>query len=210
MSARVVCISRAICAGAEHVAEEVARGLAFRCVDEEIITRAAQRHNLHPADVADVEKRKSFFARLFEDMGGARGGETATYVPDPSQAPLQSDDLRALIRGAILETANQGSVVIVAHAASYALGKRGDVLRALVTGSQAVRAGRLMASGGKSAADAAKEIRDSDAARADYLKRFYQVEREVAEHYDIVISTDVLTSAQAASLIVGAARAIGT
>ena len=63
MSARVICISRTMSAGAEDVAAEIAKQLQFRCVDEEIIAHAAERHKLDPADVADVEKRKSFFAR---------------------------------------------------------------------------------------------------------------------------------------------------
>ena len=99
--------------------------------------------------------------------------------------------------------------MIVAHAASYALGKRSDVLRVLLTGSPAVRAGRLMSGGIKNPADASREIRESDVARADYLKRFYQVERELPEHYDLVISTDTLTPLQAADIVVVAAGAIG-
>ena len=99
--------------------------------------------------------------------------------------------------------------MIVAHAASYALGKRSDVLRVLLTGSPAVRAGRLASSGVKNPADASREIRESDVARADYLKRFYQVERELPEHYDLVISTDMLTPLQAAGIVVVAAGAVG-
>ena len=209
MSARVICISRTMSAGAEDVAAEIAKQLQFRCVNEEIIAHAAERHKLDPADVADVEKRKSFFARLFDDIGGARGGETATYVPEPGLLPVAKDDLRAMIRHAIVETAALGSVVIVAHAASYALGKRSDVLRVLLTGSPAVRAGRLASGGVKSPADASREIRESDVARADYLKRFYQVERELPEHYDLVISTDMLTPLQAAGIVVVAAGAVG-
>ena len=72
-----------------------------------------------------------------------------------------------------------------------------------------MRAGRLALSGVKSPADASREIRESDVARADYLKRFYQVERELPEHYDLVISTDMLTPLQAAGIVVGAARTVG-
>ena len=209
MSARVICISRAIGANADEVAAEVAKELGFRIVDEEIVGRAAERQNLDPAEVADVERRKSFFARLFEEIGRGGGGEMAAYVPDIGVMPLRSEDLRALIQEAILETAAQGNVVIVAHAASYALGKRDDVLRVLVTGTSFVRAGRLASGDWKNPDEAAKAIRDSDASRADYLKRFYEVDHELPEHYDIVVSTDVLTAAQAATVVVTAARAIG-
>ncbi|MEO5672419.1 MAG: cytidylate kinase-like family protein [Ramlibacter sp.] len=210
MSARVICLSRAIRSGADEVAALVGKELGFRCVDEEVIARAAELRQVDPAAVADAEKRKSFLERVFEDIGvgGGMSGYGTGHIPDPGVLPPRSDELRALIRSAIEEIAEEGKVVIVAHAASYALGKRGDVLRALVTGSLAVRAGRLAAAEGKSAQEAAQAVRQSDASRADYLKRFYQVDRELPEHYDLCVSTDVMTVEHAATQIVAAARAI--
>jgi cytidylate kinase len=52
---------------------------------------------------------------------------------------------------------------------------------------------------------AAKSIKESDAARADYLRRFYNVSAELPTHYDLVINTDVLGIEQAAELIAHAA-----
>ena len=208
MSARVVCISRAIWVGAEEMAAEVANALGFRMVDEGIITRAAQSRGIDPALVANAERRKSFFDQLMEDIG--RGSELLGYLSDEQPAPTENEQLRTLIRDAIGEAAQAGNVVIVAHAASFALGMREDVLRVLITGSPFVRACRWLAtSGGRSPEDAAETIRESDEARAEYLKRFYDIENESPEHYDLTVSTDVLTAAQAADLIVTAARLIG-
>jgi cytidylate kinase len=209
VAARVVCISRAIGACADEIADEVAKELGFQRVDEEIVAQAAARHqNLNPADVADVERRRSIVARVLDDMG--RSGGIGGYVPDPGVVPHRSDDLRSLIQDAVIDRAAQGNVVIVAHAASYALDKRDDVLRVLVTGSPSVRAGRIAAAESMSTSDAARAIRKSDAARADYLKRFYEIKRELPEHYDLVVSTDVLTPSQSADLVVQAARSIRT
>jgi cytidylate kinase len=209
VAARVVCISRAIGACADEIADEVAKELGFQRVDEEIVAQAAARHqNLKPADVADVERRRSIVARVLDDMG--RSGGIGGYVPDPGVVPHRSDDLRSLIQDAVIDRAAQGNVVIVAHAASYALDKRDDVLRVLVTGSPSVRASRIAAAETMSTSDAARAIRKSDAARADYLKRFYEIKRESPEHYDLVVSTDVLTPSQSADLVVQAARSIRT
>lgn len=208
VGARVVCISRAIGACADEIADEVATDLGFQRVDEEIVAQAAARQNLKPADVADVERRRSIVARVLEDMG--RSGGVAGYVPDPGGVPHRSDDMRSLIQEAILDRAARGNVVIVAHAASYALDKRDDVLRVLVTGSPSVRASRIATRESMSTRDAAKAIRKSDAARADYLKRFYEIKRELPEHYDLVISTDVLGPSQSAALVVQAARSLRT
>lgn len=210
MGARVICISRAIWVGAESIAADVAKEFGFRYVDEEIITRAAERRNLTPAEVASAEQRKSFLAQMIEDIGHGGGAELLSRLPGQRALPVGNDDLRALIRDAVRETAAEGKAVIVAHAASYALGRHDDVLRVLITGSPFVRASRwLKTSGGKSPAEAAETIRDSDKARASYLKRFYDVDRELPEDYDLCISTDVIGAAMATELIIRAARSIG-
>lgn len=210
MSAHAVCISRAIWVGAEAIAADVARELGFRYVDEEIINRAAERRNLSPSTVASAERRKSFLVQLLEDISQRGAAELINYLPNQRSIPVDNDDVRVLIRDAIRETADQGDVVIVAHAASYALARRDDVLRVLVTGSPFVRANRwLVTSGGRSPTEAAETIRDSDKARAAYLKRFYNVDAELAEDYDLTVSTDKLSATQVTDLILRAVHAIG-
>jgi cytidylate kinase len=209
MGANVICISRAIWVGAESIATDVAKELGYRYVDEEIVNLAAQRRNLNPSEVANAEKRKSFLVQLLEDVSRGGTAELINYLPNQRSIPVASDDMRVLIRDAIRETADQGNVVIVAHAASYALTRRDDVLKVLITGSPFVRANRwLVGSGGRSPVDAAEMIKDSDKARASYLKRFYNVDSEMAEDYDLTVNTDKLSTAQVTSLIVSAARAV--
>jgi cytidylate kinase len=112
--------------------------------------------------------------------------------------------VRALIRETIEQTAAKGNVVIVAHAASHALPQGPDALRVLVTASPETRAKRLAEVEGVDESDAARAVKDSDAARRDYLKRFYGVE-ELPTHYDLVVNTDGLTFDQAADLVLAAA-----
>jgi hypothetical protein len=64
--------------------------------------------------------------------------------------------------------------VIVAHAASMALGPPG-VLRVLVTGSPETRIERLVRSGLLNERDAATAIDESDRNRRQYLAMFYGV-----------------------------------
>jgi cytidylate kinase len=96
-----------------------------------------------------------------------------------------------------------GEVVIVAHAASYTLGRDAGALRVLVTASPETRSARL--ADGSGAAE--KAVRDADRARAHYLKSFYDVSQEMPTHYDLVVNTDSLTAAQAAGVISALARA---
>jgi hypothetical protein len=199
----VICISRAWGAGGEEVGRLVAERLGYLFVDEQIILRAAELGQVDPATVADAERRKSLVSRLLDHLG--EGGGAALYGAPPVQLDPPSDAVRAFIREAIAEVARRGEVVIVAHAASYAVGPGPESLRVLITGSPDVRAARLAGVEGLGEEQAAREIGRSDAARADYLKRFYRVDREEASHYDLAVGTDTISREQAVELIVQAA-----
>ncbi len=93
----------------------------------------------------------------------------------------------------------------MAHAASHALGVRPDVLRVLVTASPDVRRARVADERGLSEKDAARAVARSDAARADYIERFYGMTSELPEHYDLVVSTDRLSVDEAVAIVVLAA-----
>jgi cytidylate kinase len=133
---------------------------------------------------------------------GAEYGAGPASIPGESQRA--SDELRGLIRSVIEDTAINGSAVILAHAGSLALAGRDDVLRVLVTASPKTRAQRLASASGMDEKHAAHAIKQSDAGRADYIKRFYSISVELPTHYDLVINTDRLTPEHATGLIVEA------
>lgn len=132
---------------------------------------------------------------------------TATPVvpTSPAGRVLPGDpELRTLIKQVLGSLADSGSVVIASHAASFALSGR-DVLRVLVTSSPKTRRDRLSAARGVDDRAAERLVKREDAGRAEYLKRFYGVERELPTHYDVVVNTDVLTLDGACNVIVAAA-----
>ncbi len=209
MTRTVVCISHASGAGGEEVGRLVAERLGFLCVDEEIVARAAVKGGINAAEVADEERRKSLAVRVLNAM--ARGGGEAWAfggsVPLRSGEELSSDDIQALIRETIEQTAARGNAVIVAHAASHAISPGPAVLRVLVTASPHTRAARLTGAEGLDQAGTARVLKDSDAGRADYLKRFYDVGEELPTHYDLVFNTDTLSIERVAELVAQAATA---
>ena len=198
MAKRVICISRARGALGEQVGQAVAKRLGLRLVDEEIVAEAAAQENVDPDLVADAEQRKSLVQRLL--MGLAASGAEAYVAPVQSEI-LERERYRELIREAIVQTATEGDVVIVAHAASYPLAGRAGVLRVLVTGSPQIRARRLADEEGVDAEEGEKIRKRSDGNRADYLRRFYDVDEELPTHYDLVVNTDELTPEQAAAIV---------
>ena len=203
MTRTVVCISHAAGAGGEEVGRLVADRLGFLYVNEEIVARAAAKGGVNAADVADEERRKSLAARALNAIaqGGGEAWTLGAVGPVGSREELDSDDIRSLIRETIEQTAARGKAVIVAHAASYAIGRGDAVLRVLVTASPETRATRIAGAEGVDQATAARAVKKSDAGRADYLKRFYDVREESPTHYDLVLNTDALSIEQAAELI---------
>jgi cytidylate kinase len=190
MSASVVCLSHTDGAEGTAIGRLVADRLGFSYADESIIAEAAQAIGVYPEAVWQAERRGG--GRILEvDFGRFE----------------RSDTLRDLVRVAIEKTADAGRVVIVAHAASFALAERTGVLRVLVTASIRTRAARYAAAEDIDSRQAAKELAESDKGRAAYLQRVYGVKTEGPADYDLVVNTDLLTIDRAASIIVGASIA---
>jgi hypothetical protein len=127
----IVCVSHLAGADGEAMARRVSERLAFRYLDEEIIEKAAEGVDLHPSVVGDVERRKSLMARIGEAMTG-QSSPRLLQGSDPSSGGREmpsSEDLRAVIRDAIRETAQTGGIVIASHAASMVLADRDDAFR---------------------------------------------------------------------------------
>ena len=116
-----------------------------------------------------------------------------------------SGEIQALIREAIEQTAARGDVVITAHAASHALEPSTSILRVLVTASPSTRAVRVSEEAGVEIAKAERTVKAADAARRDYLKRFYNVTEELPTQYDLVVNTDLISLERAAAIVAGAA-----
>ena len=204
MACMVVCISCTTGASGEEVGKLVAKRLGFTYADEEVVARAAARGGIDAGSVADEESRKSRAARVLEALA-LTGDLGLAGVPPAGTDEVRGPEIRALIRETIEHMAAQGNVVIVAHAASHALPARSDVLRVLITASPDVRAKRVGESKGLDRSGAARAVKKSDAARHDYLRRFYDLKDELPTQYDLVLNTDVLSSDQAVQLIAFAA-----
>ncbi len=219
MSIRVVCVSRTMAAGGEMVGQLLAQRLGFRYVDEQIIERAARLAQVDPALVAAAENRQPFLRRIFDklamayDLAGpasiATGLPVDAFLADPGAYRASADELRVMIRAAIVEVAESGDAVIVAHAASMALAGVDGVLRVLITASPETRARRLAEGEKISEKDAVAAVARSDRERRDYFERFYQIRDELPTRYDLVINTDALVPDAAAEVISIAARASG-
>lgn len=209
MPTHIVTISHAWGAGGESVGRAVAERMGYRYVNEEVITIAADKYGLEEAVVADAERRRGFLERIAEDLSAPVMDSTGGILLSDVTTLSRRDDMRRFIVEAIRDIADQGKAVIVAHAASIPLAGRDDLLRVFVTASDDVRVARLAEGTSGDKSTAAKFMRDSDAARADYFQRFYQIKRELPTYYDLVVNMDTLGIDEAADIITAAAHRRG-
>ena len=204
MACSVVCVSHTTGSGGDEVGKQVAERLGYLYVDEDIVARAAAAGGLDPGDIADEERRKSYAGRLL-DMLAQGGGDAYAVAATAGVEVIRPEDVRGLIRETVAQTAARGKVVIVSHAASHALDPGPHVLRVFVTASPATRQQRVAAAEQLDETKAKRTIKDSDAGRRDYLKRFYSVDSEAPTDYDLVVNTDLLSIEQAAEIVLSAA-----
>jgi cytidylate kinase len=202
MACSVVCVSHTTGSGGHEVGKEIAERLGYLYVDEDIVASAAAAGGLEPKDIADEERRKSYARRILD---GLAEGDPALWTTTASIDLVRPADIRGLIRETIVQTAARGNVVIVAHAASYALEPGPEMLRVFVTASAGTREQRVAAGDGMEQSKAARAVKDSDAGRSDYLKRFHSVDRESPTDYDLVVNTDRLSTEEAAEIVLRAA-----
>ncbi len=208
MTSRTICIARVKGSGGEPIGRLVADALGYQLVDEEIIQRAAESEGVSVDELTEVEQRSSVISRLMKLMAFSSGVPDATgiYLPLADLPTHDPKSLRGLIQKSIHETADRGNVVIVSHAASFALAGRDDTLRILVTAPTAIREARVAAGESLDEKHAAKAVADDDAGRESYLKKFYGVEHEQPSHYDLVLNGGTLSADAIAALVVAAAN----
>jgi len=197
---RVIAVSRTIGAGGETVGHLVSKRLGWRYVDEEIVSAAAKTAGVKADLVADAEKRRGILLEFVDGLGepGPRIGGFMVTGADEGE---RSEDYRALIREAVKETAEQGEVVIVAHAGALALAGKEDVLRVLITASAEMRVWRVADQAKVPLAKATEIVKHSDAARAHYIKQFYDIDAELPTHYDLIVNTDAVSPEETARAV---------
>jgi cytidylate kinase len=199
-------VSHTTGSGGDEIGRLVAERLGYLYLDEDIVAQAAAEGGVDPGDIADEERRKSFASRLLQTLAEGGGDTWALAAAHGMEVPRPAD-VRALIRETLVQTAARGNVVIVAHAASYALEPGPRTLRVFVTASARTREERVAAAAeGGEGTEAARVIKDSDAGRRDYLKRFYSVDSESPTDYDLVVNTDQLSTEQASEIVLRAAE----
>jgi CMP/dCMP kinase len=211
----VVTVSRQFASGGGEVAQEVARRLGAAFVDREIIDEVAKRLGV-PGEVVEEkdERGESLVARLARSL---RLSYPDLAMPPEITTVLFSDygsfdDLpyAEVIDQVIHEVARSGNAVIVGRGGAYILKDEPDTLHVHVFAPFAQRVQSTQASEGIDQAAAERLVRDTDHARARYVKHLFKTDWEALGHYHLLVDCGRLGNVAAADLIVQAANRLGS
>ncbi|MBI3831569.1 MAG: cytidylate kinase-like family protein [Planctomycetes bacterium] len=189
-----VTVSRDYGAGADELAQELAKALNVRCWDREILDAIVQAAGVSPHEVEHLDQHVcGWLDDWIYALSNGRHADRGMYLTH----------LTRVLHG----IANHGGV-IVGRGAYLVLAQR-RVFRLRVTGSSEACARRIAAKTGADYFDALKEVQDRNAERAEYLRTYYQREADVMSDWDLIVNTDRIDTSCAIESIVAAMKGAG-
>jgi len=196
----IVTISNRYGSAALAIAQLAAQRLGYEYVDEQLPVVVAKRLQTSPESVDSEEDRApSMGERMMRML------ELATPEVRAGSTTFDEEMLRE-VQQAVREYAARGNVVIVGRGAYVILGRRTDLLRVLMYAPRDWRMRHVMEYHGVDEKTALAEMDRIDKARAEYMRRYYDVNWSDATNYDLQIDTSTFGVEGAAGVIVAAVR----
>jgi cytidylate kinase len=175
-----ITVSRQIGSLGEDIARKVAQQLSYRVVSRDLINQAAVQCG---APMGALE--------LIDDLGLLNLHPT-------------SKDRKAFlsaIKEVMEELAKSGNVIIIGRAGQIILAKKPDVFHIKVNAPEYIRAERISRQQNIPHSAALAQVRASDRSRRDYLRRYYHVQWDNPDLYDLILNTARVNTDQGANLI---------
>ncbi|MGE3512770.1 MAG: AAA family ATPase [Vicinamibacterales bacterium] len=201
MARTIVAISRQFASGGARVGRAVAQRLGFQYADRAILAEAARELRVGADDLAPLEEHTAGF---WDRIGTlfAHGSPDAPFVPPPLPSVTEAD-LFAVERQIIDRIAARGRAVIVGRGAAHVIPRSDAVLRVFLHAPLEHRTRHAMDEYGFTDPEAALAVlRDSDRARAKFVRHLTGRDWCDATLYDLCLDTAALGVDPAADLIV--------
>jgi len=183
---RLVTIDREYGSGGAEIAQEVAQALGWKLWDQALTDEIARLLDCPKRTVAEhEEKRDSLQYRLFKSFmrGSFEGSLNA-----PRLKMVDADCIKDLARQVVLGAAREGNAVIVGRGSAYHLHDRTDAMHVFVYAPFEEKVRRLIARG-KSEREA-EELADTvDRERAEYIKKYFDVEWPDRHYFHLMVNT---------------------
>lgn len=203
----LITISRQFGAGGSQVASLVARELAWKLIDDELVDRVAERAGVSREEVAAREERAPSFIERLARL-------TALELPElflPSAEAIQEfgeAHLVRITRALVEEIAAEGRCVVVGRASAAVLARSADTLHVRLVAPLEIRIRTATERLGLDPGEAPRIVEERDQNRARYHREYYERDSNDPVHYDMVLNTGRLGFEGAAGVIVARARAL--
>lgn len=211
----VITLSRQFGAAGAPIGRELARRFGAEYLDREVVQMVAERSGIPEEEAEGYDER---LPGLWQRIAAA----LATSAPEVAMPPLPTgtlpdaeigEQLAAITRAVVEEAAARGNAVILGRGAAFILGRRPDTLHVQLHASSAARLRNLLSRAEDIPAEARPDeasLRDLcksfDRARANYLRRRFDVDWMDARNYDLALDTGRLGIDGSVALIESAAR----
>ena len=193
----IITIGRQHGSNGHLIASAIAKELGFRCLDKEIVDRAAEDSSFNKAILASYDEKRisPYITDSPHYIGFAEGFRLGTQI-----ASAQFEAIRNL--------AAEGDSVFVGRCADYVLRHRKDLLRVFIMAPADFRTRTLMQRQGLSEDQARKLIKQVDKDRSSYYKYYTDQIWGDINNYDLCINSAVTGVDGAAGAIVGVVRSL--
>lgn len=204
----IITLSRQYGAGGSEVARQVAAGLGWSVVDNEIVDLVARQAGLEPEVVAAQDERVPGFV---ERLVRALASSSQEYAVPELGVAIRAEEpgLVQFTERVVQEAAREGRVVLVGRAAPAVLGKIPEALHVKLVAPRPFRIQLAMQSEQLDAAAAERLMDQTDANRARYHREHYSRDWDDPAHFHMVLNTGFLGLDGAAAVIVAEARRRG-
>ncbi|HEX5385329.1 MAG TPA: cytidylate kinase-like family protein [Gemmatimonadales bacterium] len=207
---RLLTISREYGAGGSELGVLLGERLGWPVLDRDLAHRIAQRLGCGRANVEAIDERPP---TLLERVAAA-------FTVAPAESPvaperwrtLDPDKLVAATRAVLEEAVRELPLVVIGHGANCIFRGRRDALRIRVTAPFERRVRRIARRTGGTREAAAADVRRRDADRRHYLERYYSIDINDPNAYDLQINTGTIpieTAARLVRAIVAGEAAVG-
>jgi len=183
---KIITIEREYGCGGGDIAQLVAKRLRWKLWDQSLTEEIARLARCPKAVVEDREERTDpLYYRLFKSfMRGSYEGS----INAPKLNLVDSETIMTITRRVVEHAAKRGNVVIVGRGSQQFLKDRPETLRVFLFAPRENKIRRLVARG-KTAKEAEDLIDTVDGERADFIKKYFNVEWPDRAIYHAMINT---------------------
>lgn len=216
----IITLSRQLGSQGDAIAARVTAALGLKLVDREYVYRAALAAGV-PEDYLRklmYEGQRTMAADLLDSLSGSGMLRNAPaqaptpllgiFAPMLTPTALSLEEAAATVGLVIKDIASQGDLLLLGQGGQSVFHGYEDACHIQVVAPVEVRTARVAEREGITAAAARRQVRANDAARAEYVARFYGVNWHDPLLYHLVINTGQTPVDVAVSLIVHAAQAL--